>query len=423
MKFKKATASAIMLLTFVSCCITPVFNCEKISEAFTIETYAADTSKGDYIIETKYSKKTLVGYNGKGGAITIPDNVDIIGKNAFKGNDNVTSLVIPSGVEDIYPSAFEGCKKLETVVFKDDIDAVAQDAFKKCPSLKSVVFEGDVRVIQSSAFFCCPSLKTVSFKGNITSPASDETATYGGIWEKAFSDCYNLKSVEFAKDSVVDTIDRNAFYNCFKLTSINLPSSLGSVHMDAFGNCTNLKSVAIPPKTKVSPRAFGFTYNIDGGKNLFDVADGKIKGKDLVYDINDKTLTKTKKVSFTQKAITLIVSKNSPAEKYAVKNDIKYEYAPNGLTAPVGFTSSSSSNEITLKWFSVDEADAYRIYVYNSETGSYEKYKTVTGTRCTIESLKKNTKYKFKVAAVKKVNGTYKQGKVSDVFSVSTKSK
>ncbi|MBQ3161223.1 MAG: leucine-rich repeat protein [Oscillospiraceae bacterium] len=419
MNFKKTAASVIAVIMAVSICMLPA---DTNTDLFSTDVYATETTNDDFIVETKkYTGKTLVGYKGKGGAVTIPADIDIVGKNAFKGNSTITSLTIASGVSDIYSSAFEGCTKLETVTFKGDIDAVAENAFSKCPSLKTVVFEGDVRVLHSNSFFCCPSLKTVTFKGNITSPLSDENAVYGGIWDKAFSDCYNLKSVEFAKDSIVDAIGRNAFYNCFKLTSINFPSGLREIHMDAFGNCLNLKSAAIPPKTKVSPRAFGYTYNIDGGKNQFIVADGKAKGKDTVYDTDDKSLTSTKTITFTQKAITLIVSKGSPAEKYAVKNDIRYKYAPNGLAAPVGITSAASANKITLKWFAVADADAYTVYIYNAETGKYKKYKTVTGTSCTVDALSKNTKYKFKIAAVKKVSGKYKSGESSAPFSVSTK--
>ena len=61
--------------------------------------------------------------------------------------------------------------------------------------------------------------------------------------------------------------------------------------------------------------------------------------------------------------------------------------------------------------------------MYNASTGKYEKYKTVTSNSCTIKKLKKNTKYKFKVSALDKVNGKYKEGKKSDAVAVTTKKK
>ena len=47
------------------------------------------------------------------------------------------------------------------------------------------------------------------------------------------------------------------------------------------------------------------------------------------------------------------------------------------LPAPTGITATKSGTKIIIKWDEVDGADAYRVYMYNSKTKKYEKYKNV----------------------------------------------
>ncbi|MDE6132207.1 MAG: fibronectin type III domain-containing protein, partial [Oscillospiraceae bacterium] len=111
----------------------------------------------------------------------------------------------------------------------------------------------------------------------------------------------------------------------------------------------------------------------------------------------------------------------------AKENKVKYTYASSsdssadGLAAPTDIKASKTSSKITLSWEAVSGADAYRVYMYNDETDKYEKYKDVSGTKCTVSGLKSGASYKFKVAALKKSNGKYKAGKQSKAVSVKTK--
>ncbi len=56
----------------------------------------------------------LVGYNGPGGAVTIPDTVRSICGALFISSD-ITAITVGSSVEHIGASAFAGCSKLKTV--------------------------------------------------------------------------------------------------------------------------------------------------------------------------------------------------------------------------------------------------------------------------------------------------------------------
>lgn len=91
------------------------------------------------------------------------------------------------------------------------------------------------------------------------------------------------------------------------------------------------------------------------------------------------------------------------------------------LNAPGGIITTAASNSITLKWNKVSGADGYRIYMYNSAKKKYVKYKSVSGTKCTVSNLKIGTKYNFKITALVKKNGKYYAQKASNKISVSTK--
>jgi hypothetical protein len=69
--------------------------------------------------------------------ITLPESVEIIGKDAFFGL-NITKLVLPEGVKEIRYQAFRNCKKLQSVKFPSTIESIGEYAFENCESLTTV---------------------------------------------------------------------------------------------------------------------------------------------------------------------------------------------------------------------------------------------------------------------------------------------
>ena len=77
------------------------------------------------------------------------------------------------------------------------------------------------------------------------------------IGVNAFTDCHSLASVTFAPTSTLDTISNSAFYNCWGLTSITIPSGVTIIDADSFYGCNHLTSVSIPQGvTSIGLRAF-----------------------------------------------------------------------------------------------------------------------------------------------------------------------
>ena len=90
--------------------------------------------------------------------------------------------------------------------------------------------------------------------------------------------------------------------------------------------------------------------------------------------------------------------------------------AASKLPAPEGLTATVSGTSVRLTWDETEGADAYRVYMYNKDTGKYEKYKDTKNTAVKLKELG-DGKYKFRVAALVKKNGKYKAQTVSAAVS------
>lgn len=122
---------------------------------------------------------------------------------------------------------------------------------------------------------------------------------------------------------------------------------------------------------------------------------------------------------------TIIVSGYTPAlETTPVFDCVVLEASATSnykLKAPDGIKSTATANSITLQWNKVSGADGYRIYMYDSTQKKYVKYKSVSGTKCTVSNLEIGTKYNFKITALVKKNGKYSAQEFTNKFSAATK--
>ncbi|MBQ4052994.1 MAG: leucine-rich repeat protein, partial [Clostridia bacterium] len=72
--------------------------------------------------EFTVSNYTLTDYNGLGGVVVIPTDMNIwyIGEEAFKDNNNITKIIIPASVTQINERAFINCTALQEVYFVNE---------------------------------------------------------------------------------------------------------------------------------------------------------------------------------------------------------------------------------------------------------------------------------------------------------------
>lgn len=76
----------------------------------------------------------LVKYNGSESEVVIPEEVHSIGKNAFSGNNTLTSVKMGNSVEKIEPYAFNNCTSLQNIVWSNQLKSIGDSAFSGCSS-------------------------------------------------------------------------------------------------------------------------------------------------------------------------------------------------------------------------------------------------------------------------------------------------
>ncbi|MGN0818422.1 MAG: leucine-rich repeat protein, partial [Candidatus Coproplasma sp.] len=177
------------------------------------------------------SGSTLSKYHGSGGEVVIPDDMNImtIGEEAFKDNENITSIIIPKTVTQIDERAFINCKNLEYVYF------IQKDALS--------IPDADLSLILRSAFEGCTSLKVVDLS-NVKTITLDKYA---------FRNCTSL--TEVINMQTIGTMNEGAFYNCKSLRSADITG----LHMSGdsvFANCTSLAEVKTEYYTSLGNKMF-----------------------------------------------------------------------------------------------------------------------------------------------------------------------
>ncbi|MDY3796496.1 MAG: leucine-rich repeat domain-containing protein [Agathobacter sp.] len=192
--------------------------------AYTIANLTATEDNIANIPDSISAREALANYD-------IAGNMEIasIGEGAFEGS-NVTKIELPNTVEKIEANAFKGCTSLESIALPETIETIEAGTFDGCTSLKTVEIPEGVTSIGEDVFKGCTSLKTVSIpdtvesiaetafdNGNsslpITVVCSDETAE---IVKNAASEKVNVLSVNLSTN--VDSLEFSKHSKRFNVT-------------------------------------------------------------------------------------------------------------------------------------------------------------------------------------------------------------
>lgn len=109
----------------------------------------------------------LVGYHGVHADVTIPEDVVIIGSQAFANNSRIESVSLPKNLECIRNSAFYNCTSLTSIVIPENTKTIEEYAFYHCTSLQNVTLPPDSQKIDidDSAFLLTGFLLPFEFGG------------------------------------------------------------------------------------------------------------------------------------------------------------------------------------------------------------------------------------------------------------------
>lgn len=230
-----------------------------------VSAFAADS---DFIIKDG----VLTGYKGSGGDVVIPEEVTAIGGNLTltKTSGAITSLTIPGNLDYIGKFAFSGfASTLSSITITGSVAVMEQYAFASLVALKEVEISNAI-CIENYAFNVCP---------NLTNVTIHHTEYIG---EYAFSFCDSLR--ELTIDNV-GYIDDYAFTGCSALSQVNLPDNV-VFESDTFSGCNLLPAQYQPEQNLTQVRLVdGFSISSTGGLVSYHGTGGDIVIPDNVIII------------------------------------------------------------------------------------------------------------------------------------------
>ncbi len=163
-------------------------------------------------------------------------------------------------------------------------------------------------------------------------------------------------------------------------------------------------------KTKATSRYYVYQYN-SKKKKYVKVAELKAPGYKVTglkagttYKFKIKTVKLSEGKAICTNTSEVFSFTTKPAKVTSVK------------------ASSVKKTSLTLSWSKVTGAEKYQIYKYDTEKKKYVRVSTVDGkTKYKVKNLKAGTSYKFKVRALKTLNGKNYYGGYSSVYTFKTK--
>lgn len=212
--------------------------------------------------------------------ITLSNNLQTIGKNAFNGRRSVRNFVFPnslvtigegafancvsakfsfnSSIKTIGKNAFLNCVSMQNITIPNSTTSLGESAFKNCSGATVLSIGSGLKTINSYTFTNCSSLKRIDVPDNVQNIefnvfdgcTSASAATIGSGCKKIrsylFNGCTNLQNVVFANGSAALNIGDNTFDGCKNLTSVTFSNNLDSIGAYTFNGCIKLTEVVYP---------------------------------------------------------------------------------------------------------------------------------------------------------------------------------
>ncbi len=389
--------------------------------------------------------------------IVIPDGVDSLGDYMFQNCSSLVKISIPDSVTYLNSAIFSGCSALKEIKIPNNVTVIPYSAFSGCSSLTNITLHANIKFVHDGAFSDCSSLTDIIFLNpdtqiapndefsdiGLTIPTNATIHGYSNSTAKIFADKYGHKFVALDEynphtHSYISKVTKAATctatgkktYTCscgdsYTKTIAKKSHTYKSVTTKATltkngkveNKCSVCGYVASKSTTVYYPKTIKLSkteYTYNGKAQTPSVTVKDSKGNTLKKD-TDYTVKYESGRKLPGKYTVTVTFKG----KYSGTKKLTYTIAPR-VTSKV--TATQTTTTITLKWNKVTGAEGYRIYQYNTKTKKYEKVKDVTGTTLKISKLKAGTKYKFKVRAFTKDDGTI-MGAYSPIFETATKAK
>ncbi len=289
--------------------------------AMPITAYAAKDSTDTYEYELQDGKAVLTKYATTSNAtkIKIPqkvDGYDVIGlEGTFEQNQRIESVVIPDGVEFLGDRTFSCCRKMKTINLPDSLNEIKANCFEYS-GIEKIVLPSSVNNIDRQAFYECDKLVTLEMSNSSITEIPYEV----------FYGCDSLKYISFPNE--LTTIGEWSFFNCSSIENLSFPDSVKVIDNGAFISCSKLNDVELPISlTLLGIGAFNDCDSIQNFVIPSNVTEIKIGGLLLISGDNLKQITNNSNHDFDKNVFKSITDKENEWYLSENGNDIA-EFIP-----------------------------------------------------------------------------------------------
>lgn len=268
--------------------------------------------------------------------VYLPDSMQTIGEYAFKSCSRMTDLET-GGTQSIGASAFASCTMLENVTFNDGLRELNESAFSGCTKLKAALLKEGLQSVAAYVFSGCTNLEELEIPSTVRSfpssgsimqncsnlgrlvvgaPANLTTGVFrastatkdklqevvigGGVksvgsyaFSSSSSSSYALRSTtanaRLVIEEGVESLEKNAFYNCTAFTEIVLPESLTTIGDQAFRGLTRTTALYMGGNvTSIGSNAFQNCTNLTvylSGENAY--VQSQLDAAGIAYEIDN----------------------------------------------------------------------------------------------------------------------------------------
>ena len=199
---------------------------------------ASEETTGNWTYSYTTDGATITGYTGNDTTLKIPSSINghkviAIGRDVFT-DGTMTEVTIPETVTSIESYAFYNCRKLSTIYFNAKSCADSYDSGRIF--YKAGIDSNGIRVVFGSG------VKRIPAYLFYINTSSDEEA-YARVTAVEMSDS-------------ISVVGRDAFNNCYKLSTVTWGNSIETIGDDAFCNTAIKKAIISEKITKIGSRAF-----------------------------------------------------------------------------------------------------------------------------------------------------------------------
>ena len=214
--------------------------------------------------------------------VILPDSVELIGMNAFRGCDRIEMIRMGDRVTSIGAGAFYGDLSLSTISLPDSLRYIGDFAFYNCRSLPDLLIPDSVEQVGQNLFVTMRRDFMISIPERLADAFRDcKYATHvrqPGEEGDLFASCrlrfdyltdedaYRLGACILDAPTVkipaeyrgkpVIAVGTNAFRGLSKLQTVVLPDTVTRLHSCAFHDCPSLSAVEMPGVERIDSFAF-----------------------------------------------------------------------------------------------------------------------------------------------------------------------